>query len=65
MAFRKIFKKTDKEKEKKLKEEIEASGGLEKPDIPAMIFSAYIVFIPIALGLLLLIYIIARLFLRT
>jgi len=65
MAFRKIFKKPDKEKEKKLKEEIDASGGLENKDIPAMIFSAYIVFIPIALGLLLLIYLLARLFLRT
>ncbi len=64
MAFRKIFKKPDKEKEKKLKEEIEALGGLENRDILAMIFSAYIVFIPIALGLLLLIYLLARLFLR-
>lgn len=65
MAFRKIFKKPDKEKEKKLKEEINSLGGLENKDIPAMIFSAYIVFIPIALGMLLLIYLLARLFLRT
>lgn len=65
MSFRKIFKKPNKETEKKLRDDIEKSGGLEKKDIPAMIFSAYIVFIPIALGFLLLIYLFARLFLRT
>lgn len=61
--FRKVFKKPDKEAEKKLREEIEKSGGVDKKDIAAMIFSAYAVFIPVALGLLLLIYLFARLFL--
>lgn len=65
MSFRKIFKKPDKKAEEKLREDIETSGGLEKKDIPAMILSAYIVFLPIALGMLLLIYLVARLFLRT
>lgn len=65
MSFRKIFKKPNKETEEKLREEIENSGGLDKKDIPAMIFSAYLVILPIALGMLLLIYLAARLFLRT
>ena len=64
MAFRKIFKKPDKEKERKLREDIESSGGLDKKDIPAMIFSAYLVILPIAILMLLLIYLAARLFLR-
>ncbi len=61
--FKKIFKKPDKEAEKKLRDEIEKAGGVEKKDVAAMIFSAYLVFIPIVLGLLLLIYLIAWAFL--
>lgn len=61
--FKKIFKKPDKEKQKKLREDIESGGGLEKKDLPAMILSAYLVIIPVALIALLLIYFAARLFL--
>ena len=62
MRLNKIFKKPDPEAEKKLRDEIEAGGGVENKDIAAMIFSAYLVFIPAALGVLLLIYFIMRLF---
>ena len=56
-------KKFDPEEERKLREEIERGGGLEKQDLPAMIFSAYAVILPVALGVLLLIALIAFLFL--
>ena len=62
MRWRRIFKKPDKEAEKRLREELEREGGVEKKDIPAMILSAYLVFIPIALGLLLLLYLLVKLF---
>ncbi len=61
--FKKVFKKPNKEAEKKLRDEIERTGGVKKKDVAAMIFSAYLVFVPIALGLLLLIYLIAWAFL--
>ena len=62
--FRKILKKPDPEKEEALRSEIKKSGGLEKSDLPAMIFSAYLVFIPVALGILLFMYFIAKLIFR-
>ena len=61
--IKKIIKKPNKEKEEKLRSEIEEYGGVEKKDVFAMIASAYMVFIPIALGLLLLIALVAWLFL--
>ena len=56
-------KKFDPEEEQKLRDEIERNGGLEKKDLPAMILSAYLVFLPIALGVLLVIALLAVLFL--
>ena len=56
-------KKFDPEQERKLRDEIEQNGGLDKKDLPAMILSAYLVFLPIALGVLLVIALIAFLFL--
>ena len=44
----KLIKKPNKEKEKELREQIEKEGGLEKGDMPAMIISAFLVFIPVA-----------------
>ena len=61
--YRNVLKKPDENAEKQLRNEIEENGGLEKKDLPAMIFAAYIVIIPVALGLLLLLYLIGRLFL--
>ena len=55
--------KFDPEKERELREEIERNGGLDKKDLPAMILSAYLVFLPIALGVLLIIALLAFLFL--
>ena len=45
----KILKKPDKQKEEELRKEIEEMGGLEKKDIPAMVFSAYLVILPVCL----------------
>ena len=50
----KLIKKPDKEKEDKIREDIEAMGGLEKKDVPAMILSALLVILPVALLALLL-----------
>ena len=61
---RKAIKKPDKEAEEKLRREINEAGGVSGKDIFAMILSAYAVFIPVALVLLGLIYLVARLFLR-
>lgn len=52
MFGRKKLKKFNPEDEKKLREEIEAGGGLEKKDVPAMLLSAFLVFIPISLIIL-------------
>lgn len=60
----KLIKKPDKEKEKELRDQIEAEGGLEKNDMPAMIISAFLVFIPVAAAALGLIVLLAWLFLR-
>jgi len=62
--FKKVIKKPDKEKEEKLRSEIAAAGGVGKKDIFAMVFSAYLVFIPIALVLFGIIALVAWLFLR-
>ena len=62
--FKRIFKKPDRENEEKLREEIEDEGGLEKKDLPALILSAYLLIIPIALVALLLFYLAAKLFFR-
>lgn len=62
--FRKIIKKPDPEKEEQLRREINEAGGLEKKDLPAMIISAYLVIIPIVVGVLLLMYFLAKLILR-
>jgi len=43
------LKKPDREKEAKLREEIEKEGGLEKGDLPAMLISAFLVIMPVAL----------------
>ena len=44
------FKKPNKEAERQLRNEIEAAGGLEKKDLPAMIIAAFLViFLPILL----------------
>ena len=54
MAIFRRLKKFDPEKEKKLRDEIEAEGGLEKNDFLAMVLGACIVILPaaaIALGL--------------
>ena len=61
--FSKFFKKPDVEKQKKFREELEDSGGVEKKDIPAMIFSAYLVIIPVVIAVFLLFCFVAWMFL--
>ena len=61
--IKRVFKKPDKEKEQELNKNIN-EYGLEKKDLPAMILSAYIVFIPIALIVLGLFALIAWIFVR-
>ena len=60
--FRKL-KKYDPEAEKKLREDIEAAGGLEKNDVLAMIISALLVMMPIVAVILLLFVLAAFMFL--
>lgn len=62
MFFHKKLKKPDPEAEERLNKQINDEGGIGGKDLFAMIMSAYIVIIPIALGFLLLIYLLARLF---
>ncbi|MBO5869392.1 MAG: hypothetical protein J6Q89_01460 [Clostridia bacterium] len=62
MFFRKRLKKFDPEKEKTLREQIEAEGGLEKNDGLAMVLSALLVFLPIALVILLVLVLVGYLF---
>lgn len=57
------LRKYDPERERELRDGIEAAGGLEKNDLKAMILSALIVILPIALGILLLFALVAWLFL--
>lgn len=54
MLFEKFkkLKKYDPEAERKLREDIEAEGGLEKDDMKAMIISAFLVLMPVALVIL-------------
>ena len=50
--FKRIFKKPDPEREAEFNREVN-EYGLEKKDMPALIFSAYLVIIPIAAAVLL------------
>ena len=52
MLFKKL-KKPDPQAEQKLRDEIEADGGLEKNDVAAMIIAAMLTIMPIV-GILLL-----------
>ncbi len=61
--FSKFFKKPDVEKQQKFREELEESGCVEKKDIPAMIMSAYLIFIPVVVIILLLFCFVAWMFL--
>ncbi len=58
--FKRIFKKPDKNAEETLREELENEGGIEKKDLPALLISAYLVIIPVAVVILLLLYFAAR-----
>ncbi len=49
MFFKKRLKKFDPKDEENLANEIEAGGGVEKGDVAAMLISAFLVFIPVAL----------------
>lgn len=64
MIFDKLkkLKKYDPKAEQELYDEIQASGGLEKNDLLAMILSALLVIMPVAVLLFLLIVAFAFLF---
>ena len=64
MIFDKLkkLKKYDPEAEQKLREEIEAEGGLEKNDMKAMIISALLVILPVVLIIFALFVLMAWLF---
>ncbi|MBS7356246.1 MAG: hypothetical protein KIG86_07410 [Eubacteriales bacterium] len=53
------LKKYDPKKAETLFDEIHKEGGLEKGDLKALILSAFAVFLPIALGILLLFVLVA------
>ena len=59
--LKRVFKKPDKEREEEKIREINESP-LEKKDVPAMIISAYLVFIPIVLLMLGIIALVAFLY---
>ncbi|MBE6557843.1 MAG: hypothetical protein E7661_02375 [Ruminococcaceae bacterium] len=59
---RKLLKKPNKEAEQELRNQIEAEGGLEKNDIPAMVLSAFLVIVPAVLGALLVVVLLCFLF---
>ena len=59
--FKKL-KKYDPEAERKLREEIEAEGGLEKNDMKAMIISAVLVIMPVIVIIFLLFMLMAWIF---
>ena len=59
----KKLKKPDPKAEQRLRNEIEEYGGLEKTDLPAMIISAMLTFIPVAALVLGMFCLIAWLFL--
>lgn len=54
MLWRKRLKSDASEKRKQLNDDIEKEGGLEKHDFFAMIVSAFIVILPVAILVLLL-----------
>ena len=56
--FRKL-KKYDPKKAEALADGIHRGGGMEKGDLKALILSAFMVFLPIALGILLLFALVA------
>ena len=64
MLFDKLkkLKKPDPEKEQALRNEIEEMGGLEKKDVPAMLLSAFLVILPVAVVILGLFCLLAFLF---
>ena len=51
--LRKNLKKFDPEKERQFRDELEENGGLEKNDLKALIVSAMVVIMPVAIILLL------------
>ena len=59
MLFKRL-KKPDPEAEQKLRDDIEAYGGLEKNDIPAMIISALLMILPVV-GIILLLFVVLML----
>ncbi len=63
MLFKKLkkLKKPDEETEQKLRNDIEEMGGLDKKDIPAMVLSAFLVFLPVVIILLFLVCLVALL----
>ena len=61
--FSKVFRKIDPEKEKKLREDKEKEGGVDKKDIRAMIFSAYLVILLPVIGIFMLFSLVAWAFL--
>lgn len=52
MIFKRL-KKPDPEAEQRLRNEIQENGGLEKKDLPAMLISAFLVIMPVAIAILL------------
>ncbi|MBO5269610.1 MAG: hypothetical protein J6B77_02410 [Clostridia bacterium] len=64
MMFKRIkwLKKPNKEAEEQLHEDRANEGGLDKKDLPAMILSAMIIFIPVALVVLVALCLISWLF---
>lgn len=61
MFWKNRLKPDDPEKREKLKDQLEREGGLEKHDMLAMILSALAVFLPAALGVLLLLVLVCGL----
>ncbi len=61
--LRRVFKRPDRERELKNKRQIDGQQ-LEKSDLPAMVLSAYLVFIPLALLVLGVIALVAFLFIN-
>ena len=61
MFWKSRLKPDDPEKREKLKDQLEREGGLEKHDMLAMILSALAVFLPAALGVLLLLVLVCGL----
>lgn len=62
MIFKRL-KKPDLQKEQTLRDTIENEGGLDKKDVPAMILSALIVIMPVAIIALLVMVLMIWLFL--